>query len=170
MHLLPLCLLAVLVLAPIGSAAAERKPLPVAGWAETVRLYPGNVRVNAKLDTGANTSSLHVRNPDYYKRDGADWVRFEFKNLRGVTTMIDRPILRVAGIKEAQEVIQRRPVISIGICIGNVYGDAEVTLFDRTGYNFALLLGRRFLENKVLVDPSTKRLLTTDCSATAPKQ
>lgn len=159
-------------LAPFAAAAdtADRGKPMIAGWAETVRICPGNVRVNAKLDTGANTSSLHVRHPEYYKRDGADWVRFEFENTCGKKALIDRPVLRIASIKEDNEVVVQRPAIKIGICIGDIHEEAEVTLSDRTGYNFALLLGRRFLQGKVLVDPGAKRLLVNDCTATAPAQ
>jgi len=59
--------------------------------------------------------------------------------------------------------LQERPVITIGVCLGNLFQETEVTLFDRTGFNFALLLGRRFLAGKVLVDSSRKRLLSSNC-------
>ena len=102
--------------APTGAAETS----VVAGWAETVRIYPGGVLINAKLDSGANTSSLHVRKPAIYKRNGQDWIKFEFRNRRNVTTLIDRPIVRIARIKEAGGVLQQRPVITIGICLGDI--------------------------------------------------
>ncbi len=151
-----------LVLVDDQIASASEPPV-VTGWAETVRIYPGGVLVNAKLDTGAKTSSLHVERPTFYERDGENWVRFEFRNRRGTATVIDRPINRIAKIKEAGGSLQERPVITIGICLGNMFEAAEVTLFDRTGFNFALLLGRRFLERKALVDASRKYLLKANC-------
>ncbi len=148
----------------LDDRVARGSELPVvAGWAETVRIYPGGVLVNAKLDTGAKTSSLHVDSPTFYERDGVNWVRFEFRNRRGVVTAIDRPISRLARIKESGGSVQERPVITIGICLGDIFQEAEVTLFDRTGFNFALLLGRRFLESKALVDTSRKYLLKANC-------
>lgn len=151
-----------LLLVETQLAHASDQPV-IAGWAEAVRIYPGEIQVNAKLDTGANTSSLHVESPVFYSRDSSNWVRFEFRNRRGVATIIDRPIIRVAKIKEAGDRLQERPVITIGVCLGNLFQETEVTLFDRTGFNFALLLGRRFLAGKVLVDSSRKRLLSSNC-------
>ena len=41
-----------------SSGAGEDKL--IVGWVEKVRLFPGNVVVHAKVDTGADNSSLNV--------------------------------------------------------------------------------------------------------------
>jgi hypothetical protein len=56
-------------------------PLPaegkqVAGWLEKVRVYPGNLVIYAKMDTGAKYSSLNASNLTPFMRNGHQWVRF----------------------------------------------------------------------------------------------
>lgn len=142
------------------SEGAERQ---VAGWSERVRLFPGNIPLNAKLDTGALTSSLNVRLMETYRRDGETRIKFDFQNSNGKKVTIDRPLVRVAKIKDLGRPLQERPVITIGICLGDRFAETEVTLFDRSGFNFQLLLGRRFLAGRVQVDSAEKRLLKPNC-------
>ena len=51
-------LLAALVLAPPAMAGEKT----IVGWIEKVRIYPGNFVVHAKLDSGAEYSSLDAGN------------------------------------------------------------------------------------------------------------
>jgi hypothetical protein len=44
------------------------------GWTEIVSIFPGGMKVKAKLDTGADNSSLNARNIDYFDRDGERWT------------------------------------------------------------------------------------------------
>ena len=66
-------LLGTLVLA-LPAVAAEKT---VVGWIEKVRIYPGNFLVHAKLDSGAEYSSLDAANLQEFERDGKTWVRFD---------------------------------------------------------------------------------------------
>ena len=59
-------LLGALVMA-LPAAAGEKK---VVGWIEKVRIYPGNFVVHAKLDSGAEYSSLDAANLTEFDRDG----------------------------------------------------------------------------------------------------
>jgi len=42
----------------------------------------------------------------------------------------------------------------LGICLGSVYKEVEVNLVDRSNFNYQLLIGRNYLANSFLVDPS----------------
>ena len=61
-------------------AFAEEKH--IAGWIERVSIYPGNIKIKAKLDTGAKISSLNAKNLEQFKRNGDTWVRFEVLNFK----------------------------------------------------------------------------------------
>ena len=37
--------------------------MPVVGWAKRVKIYPGEMILDAKLDTGAKTAPIDVRDP-----------------------------------------------------------------------------------------------------------
>ena len=61
-------LLLALTVLPRAAASANADALPVAGWLERVRLFPGDVLVDAKLDSGSRNSSLHALNIERFER------------------------------------------------------------------------------------------------------
>ena len=149
-----------MLLTVFHAAAAD---VPVAGWVENVTIYPGSLRLKAKLDTGALTSSLDVPRFERYRSGEKDWVRFSLTDFEGHSAVIDRPIVRIAKIKRPGSTRQERVVVVIGVCLGATFEEIEVTLNDRTGFNYQLLLGRKFLSGKFLVDSSRTFLLETRC-------
>lgn len=123
------------------------------GWLEAVFLMPSRTQVTAKLDTGAKTSSLSAENVEHFTRDGSEWVRFQFRPEKGARTIpIERPLIRTAVIKERQSQSSMRDVVSLTICKSGRLFETEFTLYDRTQFNYPMLLGRSFLEGVVLVD------------------
>ena len=122
-------LLGALVLA-LPAAAGEKK---VVGWIEKVRISPGNFIVHAKLDSGAEYSSLDAANLTEFERNGKPWVRFDLTERDGQKITMERPLLRWAPIKRHNQEPQRRPVIKLGVCLGNIYKETEVNLVNRAG-------------------------------------
>ena len=98
-------LLGALVLA-LPAAAGEKK---VVGWIEKVRISPGNFIVHAKLDSGAEYSSLDAANLTEFERNGKPWVRFDLTERDGQKITIERPLLRTATIKRHNLESQKRP-------------------------------------------------------------
>ena len=135
-----------------------------AGWVENAVLYPHKIMLHAKLDTGARTSSIDARDPEYITRDGEDWVRMSITNRDIETVIIEAPIVRHAKIKRHFGGSQSRPVILLDFCIGNVRKKEEVNLVDRTGMNYELLIGRNFLKGQFLIDPGATYKLSPGCS------
>ncbi|MBI2226094.1 MAG: ATP-dependent zinc protease [Betaproteobacteria bacterium] len=157
--------MALLLLISTASAADVPRPraLPIAGWLERARLAPGNVVLEAKLDSGARTSSLHATNLQQFRRDGQDWVAFDVNGNDGRSVRIERPLVRIARIKSALGTGEGRPTVTLGICIGNVYRVTEVNLVDRSSLSKPLLVGRRFLKGRLLVDLNRRYLLEPAC-------
>ena len=135
-----------------------------AGWVENAVLYPHEIMLHAKLDTGARTSSIDARDPEYITRDGENWVRMSITNRDIETVIIEAPIVRHSKIKRHFGKRQTRPVILLDLCIGNVRKKEEVNLVDRTGMNYELLIGRNFLKDEFLIDPGATYRLSPDCS------
>ncbi len=160
--------LAVVLTAPASVSAQDSKPF-VAGWSERVLIYPSGMIVNAKLDTGAKTSSINARSVEQFQKDGQDWVRFQFKNTRGEKTIIEQPVVRIVKIKDLGRKPQIRQVIRLGVCLGTYFKEAEFTLSNRKGFAFPILLGRRFLEDKVMIDSSKRRITTAECKVGSDK-
>jgi hypothetical protein len=158
-------LLAALVLAPLAAAGEKT----VVGWIEKVRIYPGNFIVHAKLDSGAEYSSLDASNMQIFERDGKSWVRFDLEEKReGKKLTIERPLLRWAPIKRHNQEPQRRPVISLGLCLGTLYKETEVNLINRKNYQYRMLIGRKFMEGVVVIDPSAKYTVEPECKGPTP--
>jgi len=135
----------------------------VVGWVENVKVYPGGVTVKAKVDSGAKTSSLDCECITPFKRDGKDWLSFSVKNHKGDIVRLEKPVTRVARIKRHFGKEQKRYVVKLGICLGSIYREAEVTLVDRTGFNYSMLVGRNFLKEDFLIDPAVTFRNKPDC-------
>jgi hypothetical protein len=149
------------------SGFAENPPpkddLRVAGWVERVSIFPGNLNIKAKLDTGARHSSLNAKHIEEFERDGTTWVRFELKNWKGRMERFEAAVVRMATIKQHDADSVNRPVIHLGICLGTVYKKVEVNLEDRSKFNYQLLIGRSYLKNSFLVDASATFTLKPNC-------
>ena len=157
-----------LLLAAVPAVAAlPYYALPVAGRIEHVRLTPGDIVVEGKLDTGARTSSLDAINMQRLVRDNADWMAFDVTGNDGRTVRIERPVVRIAKIRSALGVDEDRPVVTLGVCIGKVYRVTEVNLVDRGDLTAPLLIGRRFLQGRLLVNVNRRHLLEPACKRTA---
>ncbi|MCB0332506.1 MAG: ATP-dependent zinc protease [Bdellovibrionales bacterium] len=138
--------------------------LLVLGWLEEVSLYPSKLPLHAKLDTGADTSSLHAENLETYTKNGEEWVRFQVSNRAGEALTIDKKIRRHVRIKRKQGRSQMRPVVKLGICVGGVFESIEFNLVDRSNFSSAVLVGRNFLSGKILVDSAVSYTSEPSCT------
>ncbi len=138
----------------------------IMGWLESVFIKPYGIRVTAKLDTGAKTSSVHASQIEHFSRDGKEWVRFSFSQEEGKKhVLIERPLVRTAVIKERQSKSSTRDVVMLTVCKNGKDYETEFTLNDRSNFNYPILLGRSFLENLVLVDSSETFLFKSESDA-----
>ncbi|HBA66485.1 MAG TPA: hypothetical protein DCZ48_10010 [Methylococcaceae bacterium] len=166
------------MLSPFSRASAYLEDQKIiAGWVEDIILSPAQIRFRAKLDTGAKTSSIHAKNVEEFERDGQSWVRFTLpKGLekKAQARTVELPVARETLIKRHKMDSARRYVVELGFCMNSNYYETEFTLADRGNYIYPVLLGRRFLENKVIVDPGvthkhSKKLKNIICSPGFPE-
>lgn len=146
-------------------ALAHESGLPVAGWIERAVLLPSGVSVHAKLDTGADTSSINAVDVESFERENETWQRFSVTNRDGRTVTLERPVVRAATVKRHYGGKQERPVIELDICVGPARKTVEVSLVDRSGLKYQLLIGRNFLDHALLVDSGHTYLLSPECPA-----
>ena len=134
-----------------------------AGWLESVILQPWNIKLRAKLDTGAKTSSLHAVDIDRFERDGEKWIRFHTTDPREKNPLkyIEVPLVRNVKIKRHKQKAQTRPVVEMTFCLdGHIY-TSEFSLTDRSRFNYQVLLGRKMLQQGIIVDPASTFILKT---------
>ncbi len=135
----------------------------IVGYAEKTRIYPGELDVRTRVDTGANLSSLHCECISPIKRNGEDWVSFTVMNFTGEKISLQKKVHRIATIKRHFGETQERFVIELGICLGSIYRETEVTLINRAGLTYPMLVGRRFMGSDFLVDTAEKYINEPKC-------
>lgn len=140
--------------APVPCKAASGS-LQIIGSVEHVAVDSTGVKARARIDTGAKTSSIHAEEVVEFERDGKAWVRFQFnaEEEQEVVT-IERPVARRVLIKRHGFDPQRRYVVTLGLSIGEIKEIVEVTLSDRSDFEFPVLIGRNFLTDNAAVDVS----------------
>ncbi|MBZ5487870.1 ATP-dependent zinc protease [Halomonas aquamarina] len=121
--------------------------------------FPGiGTYLKARVDSGANTSSLSASDITRFERDGEDWVRFKLALNENDTVVeslrnewIEAPVDRRVRIVQASGE-ESRPVISLLMTLGPIRENVQFTLNDRTHLDFPVLLGRRFLMDIAVID------------------
>lgn len=152
-------------------APAAEKDLEIVGWVERVRLLDPVVNLDAKLDTGAATSSLDVEILKKYHRGNERWVRFRMIDREtGEEHIIARQRLRTVSIVQHDGDRQSRPVVRMRICLAGRVLDTEVSLVDRSEFTYPLLLGRAALGSFTLIDPGNTYLSEPDCAENVEDQ
>jgi hypothetical protein len=138
-----------------------RRPPPdrIIGWREWVALPDLGVdRIRAKIDTGAKTSALHA----HRLRTTEDVASFEIHPVqRKATPSIptELPIVDWREIRSSNGQVQRRPVVSTTITAGDLSWEIELTLTSRDAMGFRMLLGRRAIHGRFLVDVARSHVL-----------
>lgn len=163
-------LLAALALVLLLAPASVRADKTVAGWVEYVTLLPSAHLVKAKLDTGANTSSINAHDIENFRRDGKRWVRFTLKyedrNDIHHQIQLERRVVRRIKVKEHEGEHNSRPVVSLPLCFNGQPTEAQFSLVDRSRFIYPVLLGRRFLKHHAIVDPASTFRIRKACSST----
>ena len=136
------------------------------GWVEMVRINPGKMLFVAKLDTGSKSASINARNIEYFEKDGQPWVRFEVINRLKRSMTLELPQVREVTIKEHAGEKEKRPVVMLGICMGRIYTETPVSLVNRTGFLYPLLVGRDYLGGRFAIDPAQKFTAKPMCDET----
>jgi len=118
----------------------------------------GVSRVISKIDTGAFRSALH------YQKIGIRTVNGERKlvvtfQMGGVRKKKVFSSYSRVKVKSSNGAISTRYLISTMVRLNDHAVRTQFTLFDRSDMKFQVLLGRKFLRGRFLVDVSKKFIL-----------
>lgn len=142
-----------------GRIAKPNKKNPVEiGWCELVTLPEFGINhIHAKIDTGANTSSLHAVDIKPFIKDDAAWVAFRVPKSPTVPAFsCEAPILKQTTIKSSNGQEQLRYVIGVKIILAGLQWDGQMTLANRGSMAFPILIGRRSLRRGFIVNSAKK--------------
>ncbi len=145
--------------------------------------------IQVKIDTGAATSSLHAHDlelfevtndldlePDPDRGSGSLTIaRFVIKpntlkrNSRGAAKqsagtdaaeyVAEVPVIAFRNVKSSNGHSELRPVVRTPIVLGSRRFDIDLTLADRDAMGYRMLIGRRAMRRRFLVDPGKSFLL-----------
>jgi len=119
-------------------------------------------KLHIRVDTGAQTSSLHVDNIEEFDKDGEKWVSFDIHpDVHNVNTVVRRQakIFDSRVVKSSSGDKQNRFVIETQIVLGGQEWPIHITLTDRSSMTYLMLLGRQAMQDRILVDPSLEYIL-----------
>lgn len=142
----------------------ERGVLQI-GWKEYLDLPElGIFRLKAKMDTGARTSALHVDSLNVVETlaDGTEIAEVEIgldrrRPERRVTARV--ALLGRLRVKDSGGHPELRPYLETEIVLGPVRKRIRLTLTNRSGMLFRMILARKALEGDFVVNTSRKYLL-----------
>lgn len=138
-------------------AVVNKKKLKTIGWREWVSMPEfGVTEIKAKVDTGADNSSLHAFNLERFQQDGVEMVRFEIhprQRKRKPSIECVAPVALERKVKNPGGRSELRPVIRTTLIVAGQEVEAWVNLTTRDEMTFRMLLGRRTVRNHFVVDP-----------------
>lgn len=147
------------------------------GYVEWIVLEETGLRLKARLDTGAKTSSLHAVNIESYEKDDEKWVSFQLpladhrdqdnddgEEAEEIILEFNLPVERTVKIKRKGASSQDRYVVNMEFCIAGTSHTTEFSLTDRGKFSYPALLGRRFMsDDNILTDSSDSFLAEKEC-------
>lgn len=117
--------------------------------------------IPVKVDSGAYTSSIHCYNATEVEEEGKKVLRCYFYHTRSknyTDGIVDFEKYTTKLVKSSNGESQERFSIKTKIKIfGRLYA-IDLTLAKRTKMKYNVLLGRKFLNNKFLIDTTKKNL------------
>lgn len=132
------------------------------GWREWVA-FPewGVAAVKAKVDTGARTSALHAFDIEDFERDGRRWARFgvhPWQRNHEDAQVVEAPLVDERRVTSSSGSTSLRPVVSATIDVAGSPHEIELTLTRRDAMGFRMLLGRKAMAGRYVIDPSRSYL------------
>lgn len=120
------------------------------------------IGIDAKVDTGAYTSAIHCHDVELFDKDGKQWVRFKLLDPShpGYNhKTFELPVHKIKSIKSSSGQAQKRCIIKTRIKIIDSAFEIELSLADRSAMEYPVLLGRKALTGRFIVDVSQLNII-----------
>jgi len=117
--------------------------------------------IDAKIDTGAYTSSLHCHLIEAFEKDGRPHVKFSLLDPTHETyngKVLKLPVHDSKMIKSSNGEKEERFIIKTIIRIFDQSFEVELSLTDRSEMRYPVLIGRKLIRDNFIVDVSQKYL------------
>lgn len=138
----------------------NRQSLKVIGRTELVDIPEWDLfELVAKIDTGAYTSSLHCHHIKPLEKKGKSFVRFKLLDPSHAIyndKEFELPIYKTKKVKSSNGQIEERFIVETTIIVVGERLKAQFSLTDRSEMRYPILIGRRLLKGRFLVDVQRK--------------
>jgi ribosomal protein S6--L-glutamate ligase len=131
----------------------------VIGRIEWVNIGADNIKLKARVDTGAKTCSMHAENIREEVINGDVYVRFDTYNEQNEKITLLRPVISQQKVKNTSGESSNRYVVREKIQLGGKHYTVNVNLNDRSRLQYNFLMGRNLLIGKYIVDVSQSFIL-----------
>ena len=133
----------------------KKREKKVVGWKEQVALPDLKIKsVIAKIDTGANLATIDADDIKFVTRKDVKYVKFTFKKRNNTVRKTSAPLAGFKRIRSSNGDVERRPYIKTDILMDGITKNIELTLTDRGPMDYTMLIGRKALGRRWIVNPS----------------
>jgi len=144
----------------------QKEPVEI-GWREWIALpdldVPG---IKVKVDTGARSSALHTASYHCVDLGEGNWkVYFDLHPLTtdpDCLNQCEEPVSYFREVKDSGGHIERRPFINTTVKLGPHEWSIDLSLTNREGMKFRMLLGRTAIREGFLVNPAKSYRLSRE--------
>ena len=131
----------------------------VIGRVEWISTVDPQVHFRARVDTGAQTNSIHAEDVTEVLKDGKNYVEFTTYGEDGVRHRFLKEIIKKSKVKSTSGVSEARYVVQLEILFGGKKVMTNVNLNNRKSLRHNFLVGRNLLLGNYIIDVSQSRLL-----------
>ena len=135
--------------------AQKKREKRIVGWKEHVALPDLKVKsVIAKIDTGASVASIDASEIKVVKKEGIKYVNFKVMKRNNTVRKTTAPLAGYKRIKSSNGDVERRPYVKTTLLMDGISKTIELTLTDRGPMDYTMLIGRKALGRRWIVNPS----------------
>jgi hypothetical protein len=150
---------------------ANKRMKRIVGWKENVALPDLNIKnVIAKIDTGANLASIDAADIKIITRNNVKYVKFKVMKRNNTVRKTSALLEGYKRIKSSNGDVEKRPYIKTTLLMDGISKRIELTLTDRGPMEYTMLIGRKALGRRWVVNPSISFSTQTNDKESKPKK
>ena len=143
----------------------------IVGWKENAALPDLNVKnVIAKIDTGANLASIDAADIKIITKNNVKYVKFKVMKRNNTVRKASALLEGYKKIKSSNGDVEKRPYIKTTLLMDGISKRIDLTLTDRGPMEYTMLVGRKALGRRWVVNPSISFSTQTNDKESKPKK
>lgn len=131
------------------------------GWVEPVCVAGPAAPLMAKLDTGADRTSIDARRIERIERQDGVYLRFRLAGDEGPE--FELPLAGAVRVRRQSTAAAERSTVRVVLRLSGQTLETEASLADRSGYDYPVLIGRDVLAGRFRVDSARVQTTSAEC-------